>query len=405
MLKGPKIIFFLFICLVSKFALANHDDSTRTNRYHKSLGLYYQLGHVILTHAFVKGDNPTHEPYSFYQSYSVKYGIHTDGRKLWQQLYGYPLWGFGFYQAFYSNDKKELGSPLALYSFIDLPLKRYKKWSLNFEIGFGLAGNWNKHYLLENGYYYPIGSSTTVFIDGGFNATFQISKHINLSGALTFTHFSNGAVKLPNLGVNMGGARIEIQYIFNDRPDYIKNAVPEYKKEWEWLALVAPSMRQVGFEYINVEGDTVATSFDYGILSFSTTFNRQFSYKIKFGAGADVSYNASYGADTVMVNGTPNKAPALTRDKILIGLYPSFELVVGRMSLIAQPGFYVFKQDVDGFETPSTYQRVGLKYHFWEHLVVGVNIRAINFSKADFIEWNIGYRIRWQKSYRNKTEN
>lgn len=401
MFKILKLSFFLCLFCISFIAVATENDSLNKNRYQKSLGLYYQLGNVILTHAYVKGDNPNNEPYGLYQSYSLKYGIHTDGRQLWEQLYGYPVWGFGFYQAFYMNDNDELGNPVALYSFIDLPLKRYKKWTLDFEIGFGLAGNWNTHELLEDGYYYPIGSFSTVFIDAGLNATFPLGQHFFMSGGLTFTHFSNGAVKLPNLGVNMVGARVELQYTFKQRPVFKKEPVPNYLKEWEWIALIAPSMRQVAFEYIDETGDTVATAFDYGIISFSTTFNRQISHKIKFGVGTDFSFNTSYGADTVMINGLPGKAPMVANDKILIGLYPSFELVLGRLSMVAQPGFYVYQKDIDGYEAPSSYQRIGMKYHFWDHLVVGINIRAVNFSVADFIEWNIGYRIKWQKSYRN----
>jgi hypothetical protein len=402
MLKLLKLfVLAIFLC-AGLTAVASGKDSLKKERYQKSAAVYYQVGNVILTHAFVKGDNPNHEAYGLYQSYSLKYGIHTDGRQLWEQLYGYPVWGFGFYQAFYLNDNDELGSPLALYSFIDLPLKRYKKWSLDFEIGFGLAGNWNTHELLEDHYYYPIGSFATVFIDAGLNATFPLGNHFYLSGGLTFTHFSNGAVKLPNLGVNMGGARIELQYTFKERPAFIKETVAGYLKEWEWIALIAPSMRQVAFEYVDEVGDTIATAFDYGILSFSTSINRQISHKVKFGAGADISYNTAYGADTVMVNGIPEKAPYTSGEKILIGVYPSFELVMGKFSILAQPGFYVYQTEIDGYLSPSTYQRVGMKYHFWDHLVVGINIRAINFSVADFIEWNIGYRIKWQKSYRKE---
>jgi hypothetical protein len=298
------------------------------------------------------------------------------------------------------NDHDELGHPSALYMFIDLPLKRYKKWSLDYEMGFGFAANWNRHDLLEGGYFYPIGSFSTVFIDGGINATFPLGKHFYLSGALTYTHFSNGAVRLPNLGVNMVGARIELQYTFNERPEFIEKTIPKYLKEWEWIALIAPSMRQVAFEYFEADGDKVAAAFDYGVISLSTTFNRQISHKIKFGIGTDISYNTAYAADTLMVNGVPQKAPFDAADKILIGLYPSFELVLGRLSMIAQPGIYVYQKDVEGYESPSTYQRIGVKYHFWNHLVVGINIRAINFSVADFIEWNIGYRLKWQKSYK-----
>ncbi len=370
------------------------------NRYAKSVSLYNQLGTVIQTHSFVKGTNPNNEPYGGYYSFSLKYGIHTDGRKYWQQLYGYPVWGIGVYKAFFFNDHDELGNPAAVYLFTDLPLKSWEKWSLNFELGFGMAFNWNRHDLREKGYYYPIGSYGTVFIDGGFHARVPLGNQFILSAGITYTHFSNGAVRLPNLGVNMVGGRLSLQYVFKKEPEKLKNEIPSYKKEWEWLGLLAPSMRQVGFEYMDENGDTLAKTFDYGILSFSTTFNRQISYKVKLGAGADISYNASYGADTVMVNGEPQKAPFLTKDKILIGLYPSFELVLGEISLIAQPGFYIYQKDVEGFETPTTYQRLGVKYHLWEHLIVGINIRAFNFSKADFIEWNIGYRIKWNKSYR-----
>jgi hypothetical protein len=401
MAKNLKsIILLLLIVLHTGSILAEEVISEDTIRFRKSLGFYYQFGQVVPTHGFVKGENPNNEPYSWYHAASLKYSIHTDGRKLWQQLYAYPVWGMGFYGAYFVGDNDELGNPLAAYMFIDLPVKRWKKWTIDYEMGFGLAFNWNRHDLLENNYYYPIGSKSTVFIDGGINATWAVSKHVDLSAGITYTHFSNGAVRLPNLGVNMLGARVEVRYLFKERPTFFRRDVPKYNKEWEWLALLAPSMRQVGFEYITDQGDTAAAAFDYGVISLGTGFNRQLSHKIKVGAGADISYNAAYGADTVMVNGTPEKAPFETKDKILLGLYPSFELVLGRLSMIAQPGFYVYQKQVEGFDTPRTYQRIGVKYHFFQNLIVGINIRAFNFSKADFIEWNIGYRIKWQKSYR-----
>jgi hypothetical protein len=399
-----SFVLLLIFLSASVNVLASDADTTKKERFRKSIGFYYGLGPVVQTHAFVKGENPNHEAYGIYQAISLQYGIHTDGRKSWHQLYGYPVWGFGLYQGFFMNDYDELGNPSAVYMFIDLPLKTWKKWSLDYEMGFGFAFNWNRHDLRESQYYYPIGSFGTVFIDAAFNAKIPLGKKFNLMAGLTYTHFSNGAVKLPNLGVNMVGARVELQYIFKERPEFIHKEIPKYLKEWEWIALLAPSMRQVGFDYIVENGDTLARAFDYGILSFSTTFNRQISHKIKFGVGGDVSYNEAYGADILMVNGVPEKAPFKTTDKILIGIYPSFELVLGKLSMIAQPGFYVYQKDIDGFAAPSTYQRIGVKYNFWNHLVVGINIRAVNFSVADFIEWNIGYRIKWQKSYRDKGE-
>lgn len=397
-----RISVLIVVMCVWLAAYPSYSDTLKPEkkRNPKSIAFYYQFGNVVHTHAFVKGENPQQQPYRMYNAVSAKYGIHTNGEKLWQQLYAYPVYGLGLYKCFYANDNSELGNPSAIYSYIDLPLKRWKKWSLDWEMEFGLGFNWKTHELRESQYEYPIGSYSTVYIDGGINATFQLGDHFDLSTALTYTHFSNGSVKLPNLGINMLGARVEVRYIFNERPVFEVFEVPDYNKEWEFIALLSPSMRQVGFDYTDESGDTLALAFNYGIISLSTTFNRQISHKIKFGVGTDLSYNSAYGADTIMDNGLPEKSPFDAADKILVGIYPSFELVLGRLSMIAQPGFYIYQKEVEGYETPTTYQRIGVKYHFWDHLVLGVNIRAFNFSKADFIEWNIGYRIKWQKSYR-----
>lgn len=399
---GIKILLSMVIFLTGLTSSAADSDSlqTKKGKYPKSVSLYYQYGEVVLSHDFVKGENPNNEAYSAYHSISAKYGIHTNGKELWQRLYANPVYGFGIYKCFLTNDYDELGNPFSVYSYIDLPLKRWKIWSLDWEMQFGLAFNWNKHEPRENNYYYPIGTYSTVFIDGGLNATFHIGKRFDLTAALAYTHFSNGAIKLPNLGINMIGARVELRYIFTERPEIQKYEIPKYKKEWEYIALLAPSMREVAFEYVDDNGDTIAKALNYGIISFSTSFNRQISHKVKFGGGFDISYNTAYGAEVDWEDEEPVKKPFNPADKILIGVYPSFELVLGRMAIIAQPGFYVYQKDVSGFETPTTYQRIGLKYHFWDHLVLGLNLRAFNFSKADFIEWFVGYRVKWQKSYR-----
>lgn len=410
--KGCKIMSLKYVTLLlltlafqlTALPLIAHDsDSTAitTKRFRKGAGLYYQAGSILHTHPFVSGDNPSNKPYGLYQSFSAKYYILTDGRKAWQQLYGYPQWGFGIYKAFVAHDQY-LGNPSAVYSFINLPLSRWKIWSLNFEIGFGLSFNWKPHSVREDQYAYPIGSFSTVFFDAGINASFHLTAHIDLTAGLSYTHFSDGALKLPNLGVNMVAPRLEVEYIFSGRPEYTKREIAPYQKEWEWLILLAPSKKQLGFEYVKRSGDTSAVVYNYNILSISTTINRQISHKIKFGGGFDISYNEAYAAETVMQDGIPQKAPYNTADKILIGIYPSIELVLHNLSLIAQPGYYIYKKAAEGDNIPVTYQRVGVKYSLGDHLLLGVNIRAFNFSKADFIEWIVGYRLKWQKSYRKR---
>jgi hypothetical protein len=397
------VFFVLWLPLVMLSAITEVDTVPGNKRaYPKSVLLSGQFGKVIQTHAFVKGENPHHEAYENFMAFTGEFGIHTDGRKLWQQLYGYPVWGFGLFKGFLLNDYDELGNPLATYAFFKAPFIRRKKWSLDYDVGFGVSFNWNKHDIIEEGlYYYPIGTYSTIYFAFNLGATFQLGKHLDLSAGLTYTHFSNGAVRLPNLGINLWSPQISLQYIFNERPEFIHHEKPRYLKEWEWIVILAPAWRQVGYSYTDEQGMKQAVAYDYPVFTFSSSFNRQFTHLVKFGAGFDVTYNSAYGAEMVMVDGKPQEGPSLPfADQLLLGVYPAFELVINKLSMVVQSGFYVYRKDIPVTDIPTTYQRIGLKYHFYDHFILGINIRAYNFSKADFIEWVIGYRIKWQKSYR-----
>jgi hypothetical protein len=403
-MKWHLAIFFSFLLSLAVRAGIPETDSvpTKNSPYPKSALLSFQYGKVIQTHAFVKGENPNGKAYQNFLAMKGEYGIHTDGRKLWQQLHGYPVWGFGLFKGFLLNDYGELGNPWATYAFFKAPFKRWKKWSLGYDVGFGVSFNWNKHDIIEDGqYYYPIGTFSTIYFAFTLGANFQISKHLDLSAGLTYTHFSNGAVRLPNLGINLWSPQISLQYIFNERPEFIRREKPRYLKEWEWVVVLAPAWRQVGYSYTDNQGVKKAVAYDYPVLTFSSGFNRQFTHLVKFGAGFDITYNSAYGAEMVLVDGEPQKGPSLPfGDQLLLGVYPAFELVINQLTMVVQSGFYVYRKDIPVTDVPSTYQRIGLKYHFYDHFILGINIRAYNFSKADFIEWVLGYRIKWQKSYR-----
>jgi len=403
-----KINFFILIIIL--FSVSSYaSDSTKVdkNRYVKSLRFFYQAGSVLPTNNFLKGENETGEPIDYYQSFSLQYGIETDGRKLWQQLYGYPTWGFGFYSVnFFSPN--ELGTPSAIYSYINAPLiKRFKRWSVNYEIGFGLTYNWKKFDLETNAFQYAIGSSNTVFIDAGLNVDVMLGKRFNLTAGFTFTHFSNGATRVPNLGINLVAPRVGLKYMFKDRPEFIVVDVPKYADDWEYVVLFAASSKQMGFE-VTSNNDTTYVAETYGIFTLSTGVNRQISHKVKFGAGIDMGYDGAYNSYISYENNVTTEKLNAGDNKFAFGAYATFELVVNRLSVIIQPGWYIYREEwkipdtapTEGIAYPrrkpgNSYQRIGLKYHIFENVFAGINVRAYDFSIADYIEWNIGYRMKW----------
>ena len=68
-----------------------------------------------------------------------------------------------------------------------------------------------------------------------------------------------------------------------------------------------------------------------------------------------------------------------------------------KFSMIIQPAYYIHRKEVEERGVPSSYQRIGVKYHIRNNLIAGISIRTIYFSNAEFIEWNMGYRIKWSK--------
>ena len=107
-----------------------------------------------------------------------------------------------------------------------------------------------------------------------------------------------------------------------------------------------------------------------------------------------MEFNGSQNSQ-IVVNGTSLEKSNLPFDRHLaLSIYPSYELVVNKLSLIIQPGIYLFRMNTANM-TPIMYQRIGVKYHFLKNTFAGINLRAYNYYESDFIEWTFGHRICW----------
>jgi len=395
------IIFAFSLLAVNVSAQEPTGTDTTTAKYkkHYALKLTYQAGNVFPTNNFYKGTdsngnqtNENAEPIKYYHAATIQIGRQTDGSKLWEQLYVYPYWGIGLSGINFFN-QNELGTPSTIFAFINAPFKRWDKLSLNYEIGFGIAFDWEPFNEDYNSYQIVIGSKKTAYFDAGINLIYQLSKRFDASIGYSLSHFSNGGIVQPDYGVNLGGPKIGIKYIFKDRPEFIKQEIPEYKKENEWLMAINLGVKQVIFDtahrkYIRV---------NYKVFGITSTYNWQTHHKSKWGAGIDFSYDGAINAQIDIDDNKVSKVESPFIDKFSIGVYPSYELVCNKISIILQSGIYVLRKNIDG-QTPLFYQRIGVKYHIFQNAFVGINVRAYDFTVADYIEWSIGYRIKWLRN-------
>ncbi len=382
--------------LIILFAATVITAQTDTTKRAKFLRFGYQAGSVLPTHEFLQGENATGKTIDYFQSFRLEFGWQTTGEAEWHHVFNFPTYGIGVYSVDFFDDD-ELGTPSAIFAFFDWPFKRYSKSALSAEFGFGLAYDWQPFEPEDNPYNLVIGMGRSVYIDVGLKYTYQISKHFDLSGQVSFSHFSNGSTQQPNAGINLLAPRINLAYNFGGRkPLPQRKLLPKYSKDERELtfSLTYGNKSEVfevkdypsgGGEFDNLKRD------DFNVFAFLATYNKKFYYNSKVGVGAEIEYDASLGVEYKYVNGEKMKIDSDTADKIRAGVFAQYTLVINKMEGLVGLGYYVYGENPGSL--PKIYQRLGAKYYLTENFSLGVNLRFYDFSKADNMEFNFGYRI------------
>ena len=115
------------LALIFSINLLGQTDSTDTHfKWYKknlSLTMGYINGSVAPTNVFVKGSNQNLAKIDRFQALNIKLCTQTVGTSSNEQIYNYPLWGLGCKVLDFHN-LSEIGIPIALYGFVDLPVVR-----------------------------------------------------------------------------------------------------------------------------------------------------------------------------------------------------------------------------------------------------------------------------------------
>ncbi len=397
-MKKAPILFLTVILqevifLSSGYTQTNNTDSLKQKgRFNAEFRV--DIGNVLPTNTFVKTQNTDTDGLAHYLGYSVRLARQTTGDKLWEQLYGYPTYGLGLYSAFFRNTKK-LGNPIAIYGFFNAPFFKVNQLSLNYELGLGLTFNWNHLDPVKNPSNVAISADKSVYIDAGISLKYNLTNRFALNLGYGFTHFSNGRLKMPNKGLNTGATKISLSYALSDDPIYFKKDTrPLFSGSYEWIISAYGGSRNVIYTGTDVNLATSMKGINYAVYGISNTLNRQIDYKSKIGVGITMEFNGSQNSQIVVEGANLDEAELPFDRHLAVSVYPSYELIINRLSVIIQPGIYLYRMKSSDM-TPAFYQRIGVKYHFLKDSYFGINLRACNFYESDFIEWSIGHRLGW----------
>jgi hypothetical protein len=301
----------------------------------------------------------------------IKIGLQTIGKRPWEQLYGYPRFGLGYTFSTLGNPDV-LGYPNGAYSFLDIPIIKSRKISLQNQMCLGLSFNFNRYHPVENPLNLSIGSRINVFFSFDYHLSFRLSEQMSLNQGVRFSHFSNGRIKLPNVGFYMLNYYAGLQFSFlNDSKEEYVHELPPFKARNNIYIWMSGSTK----EYEGSLGR------NYPATTLCVGLSRQVGRISRIGVGLDMFYDAS-----IM---SASEEELSFSEVFRQGFHLGHELIVYRFSLIVQQGIYTYRR-VNLHQL--YYSRLGLRYHLTPGFYSKVSLKA-HWGKADFIEWGFGFNI------------
>ncbi|MBX9853216.1 MAG: acyloxyacyl hydrolase [Cytophagaceae bacterium] len=307
----------------------------------------------------------------------------TTGIKNWQCYHNFPMIGYSF-QYFHLDPKKPLGDMYSAIIYYSQKFLKSKKTFFSYRIGMG-AGYVERRFDLKTNYYNNLISSRINYaLNGRLSFTWKIQPKVILSTGIGILHFSNGAMKVPNLGINIPSFHIGLGiyldktedsvYIGDHSDIWFDTGTRRAYGEYHIYANLAGGFKQV----YPVEGKS------WPISTLSLYTSKHVNHRSELSIGTDVFYD---GSNKVALDTLPNpKNIKYFKWGINIG----HEYLIDRVSLLTQFGVYLY----DPLRLDKRiYQRVALKYSLpHTPLFLSMGLKT-HLGQADFVEWGVGIKL------------
>jgi hypothetical protein len=365
---------FLLFGLMSLFFTVSFGQTTQTDAKPISFGIQSYYG-FLLKHKPALGAIIQGHPFGL-EGYVER--IKT-GEHYWEKAYRYPRVGMAF--GGFDMGSPQIGQMYYLIHYLEKDLTKSQTGGLYFKIGYGL-GYCTNPFNLENNYQnIAISSRFSFAMRGALGYAFSLSKEIELKSGLTITHFSNGAFKVPNSGINIVTTHLGLAFTPEaKRITYRTDApAPHFRRGWTTQLSGAFTLKEFG----------LPGGQKYPGFVVMAHASRRLNYKSALNIGLDGTYNTALkeeiATDPTL---TSERKPDFKRAALAFG----HELYISRrLSLLTQLGVYVYKKYTTRSDGPI-YQRYGLRYYLPNGVFGAMSLKS-HFGTADFVEWTVGINL------------
>lgn len=319
------------------------------------------MGHLVTQHSYAG---------------EVSYVFRTNGQRNWHGAYKYPEIGVTLYAGSIGNPEV-LGNFFGGYSFITFPFIARKNFRFNGKLGCGL-GLGTKHYdEVTNPKNVAISTPLNAMICLGIDARYYMGNNW-LSLGIDMTHFSNGAYKVPNIGLNL-------PYLSFGYGHYVRHAENIQEEPGGWHM---PYRKIIpGFTGIISAKEVFPTSGKrYPVYALSIHARTFLKPRVGWELAFDVISKQAILAYRPEV-------PKTQMEMVQMGAFLGYLLPLDRFHFVLGMGYYL----KDRFQPEDAfYHRVGIRYY----LDNGINFNLVlksHWARADYIEWGIGYSFNTKK--------
>jgi hypothetical protein len=322
---------------------------------HHSEMVYLTQGHVSIAEICVS--RPTH------------------GESYWNQLFKFPEPGVSFC-IFDLGNPQNLGNLYSICPYMDFPLNGGIRTRICLRAGGGLSYLTKPFDPVTNYKDIAIGSHVNGFMNFRLTVKQEVSSRLRLDFGVGMSHCSNGATKMPNLGLNMPTIDLGIGYSLHKVPERKPlDTLPQCNRNRFFGVTIAGALSQ-----INPPGGK-----DFGAIIISGSIYRRWNHKNLWNVGLEIFYNEANFQEIHRSESTVKRIEYV-QPAAKIG----YALCAGRMSMPLEIGFY-FYDKVSGESFPM-YERIGLKYQVNDRILLGSTLK-VYFARAEFFEWGITYRL------------
>ncbi|HTF04991.1 MAG TPA: acyloxyacyl hydrolase [Bacteroidia bacterium] len=283
------------------------------------------------------------------------------------------------------GNPEELGTAIGLYPYLNFPLVRGRKnFSLSFRWGWGIGYVTKKFDRIENHKNIAIGSHFNAAVSFRLNAMWQAGERYYVETGVGITHFSNGAVTLPNLGLNIPMLHVGVHYRIkkldcqrktNESPEKIAHTDSlVYNSKWHLAVVLAGGCNQAA----PIGGNR------FGLVTVQSSYMKNTSRKHRFGGGLDLMYSQALRHAQII-----DSVPVSVLENVQVGVKFSHELVLGRVSFPMEAGVYAYTKYKGNV---PIYSRLGVRYLVTDHLLVHFSLKT-HFAKAEYLDAGFGWRF------------